>query len=159
MNKMKPEDVIRALECCASGNCIVDNCPLFSWDDGKEIYRCTSDLTKEALALLRETIDHVKQLRQYTQKQSDEITSLQMGWSEDQERVRKILDEKDAEIERLYKSLNETAKEQYINGRADAITEFAERLKKFYAHLGGKTVGGSVEYHIEQIKKEMLGGE
>jgi hypothetical protein len=41
--------------------------------------------------------------------------------------------------------------------RAEAITEFAERLKKFYGSLKGKTVGGSVEYHIEQIAKEMKG--
>lgn len=36
----------------------------------------------------------------------------------------------DAEIERLYKSLNLTAREQYINGRNDGIKEFAERLNK-----------------------------
>jgi hypothetical protein len=41
--------------------------------------------------------------------------------------------------------------------RADAITEFAERLKTFYRHLPGHTVGGSIEYHINQILKEMKG--
>lgn len=35
----------------------------------------------------------------------------------------------DAEIERLYKSLNLTAQEQYINGKIDGIKEFAEKLK------------------------------
>jgi hypothetical protein len=40
-----------------------------------------------------------------------------------------LLREKDAEIERLYKNLNETAKEQYINGRTNGITEFAESIK------------------------------
>lgn len=41
--------------------------------------------------------------------------------------------------------------------RAEAIDEFSERLKKFYANLKGKTIGGSVEYHIDQIAKEMKG--
>lgn len=36
----------------------------------------------------------------------------------------------DEQINRLYKNLNETAKEQYINGRNDGIREFAEIVKK-----------------------------
>lgn len=37
----------------------------------------------------------------------------------------------DSQIDSLYKELNETAKEKYINGRNDGIREFAERLKLF----------------------------
>lgn len=36
----------------------------------------------------------------------------------------------DAEIERLYKSLNLTAREQYTNGRNDGIREFAQLVKE-----------------------------
>lgn len=39
-----------------------------------------------------------------------------------------------------------------------AITEFAERLKTYYKHLQGKTDSGMVVYHIEEVKKEFLGG-
>lgn len=35
----------------------------------------------------------------------------------------------DAQTDRLYKELNVTAKEQYINGRNDGIREFAEVVK------------------------------
>lgn len=35
-------------------------------------------------------------------------------------------------IEKLYKSLNLTAREQYTNGRNDGIKEFAERLKEAF---------------------------
>lgn len=41
-----------------------------------------------------------------------------------------ILIKLDAQIDRLYKGLNETAKEQYINGRNDGIREFAEKLNE-----------------------------
>lgn len=43
----------------------------------------------------------------------------------------------------------------YADGYNRALDDITERLKKFYSRLNGKTVGGSVEYHIEQIAKEM----
>ena len=77
-----------------------------------------------------------------------------------------LLREKDAEIERLKKASKNLSDlgngwivTGYKNIRAEAITEFAERLKTFYRHLKGNTASGSVEYHIEQIKKELLGRE
>ena len=44
-----------------------------------------------------------------------------------------------------------------VNAKREAVKEFAERLKKYYASLNGKTAAGCVEYHIEQIAKEMVG--
>ena len=86
--------------------------------------------------------------------------------------VATLLREKDAEIERLtaYNANLICANTDITNrhkdyleeaeriARADAITEFAERLKTFYKHLPGNTVGGAVEYHIDQIAKEMKEG-
>lgn len=66
-----------------------------------------------------------------------------------------LLREKDAEIERLNDTLADALVRAEV-AKVETITEFAERLKRFYSHLGGKTVGGSVEYHIEQVKKELL---
>lgn len=43
-----------------------------------------------------------------------------------------------------------------VKVRADAITEFAERLKKYYNNLKGKTSPTLTAYHIDQIKQEML---
>lgn len=42
--------------------------------------------------------------------------------------------------------------------RADAIREFADRLKKYYTTLGDTTLSSMVAYHIEQIANEMIGG-
>ena len=129
MTKMNPEYVMRALEICAeyANKPCPSHCPYGG-------FKCL-DLTKDALDLLRE---------------------------------------KDAEIERLNVNMNAyglTAKnlaqefEDYradvqmeiADARAEAITEFAERIKKFYSNLNGKTASGSVEYHIEQVAKEMRG--
>lgn len=43
--------------------------------------------------------------------------------------------------------------------RAEAITEFAERLKKYYSALNDKTEAFMVCYHIDVIAKEIIGGD
>lgn len=40
--------------------------------------------------------------------------------------------------------------------RAAAITEFADRLKKYYVNLKGNTPTILAAYHIDQIKEEMM---
>ncbi len=51
----------------------------------------------------------------------------------------------DAEIERLYKSLALTAKEQYTNGRTDGVKEFAERLKPLLFNYYDSDIDGLVK--------------
>ena len=46
-----------------------------------------------------------------------------------------------------------------VKARADAITEFAERLKKYYNSFNGQTSSIAVAYHIAQIAKEMMKGD
>lgn len=43
----------------------------------------------------------------------------------------------------------------YADGYNRALDDITARMKKFYGHLNGNTVGGSVSYHIDQIAKEM----
>jgi cytochrome c2 len=47
--------------------------------------------------------------------------------------------------------------DEAANAKREAVKEFADRLKKYYASLNGKTAAGCVEYHIDQILKEMIG--
>ena len=79
--------------------------------------------------------------------------------------LKKLLDrcetqfaEKDAEIERLNLlcTLCPARGHSYAKGWNDAITEFADRIIRFYNALPGKTVGGSVEYHVKQVRDAML---
>lgn len=43
--------------------------------------------------------------------------------------------------------------------RADTIKEFADRVKKYYHHLLGFSSPMLIGYYIDQIAKEMLGGD
>ena len=202
MNELKPEDVMRALECCASGTGgdACNDCP---FNERKVCDNDMNALEKAALALIREK-DAL--LEEWDAKCKDYETDL-LGKCMDIEKLKAYCDEKDAEIERLreiivkgdysshtarlatetwhrnnsefihrleaeierLKAKCEALKEESdINryncrqyeeaadtARADAITEFAERLKTFYRHLKGNTASGSVEYHIDQVLKEM----
>ena len=79
------------------------------------------------------------------------------------EKALALLREKDAEIERLRaendiytRGIEEISVNYHKQGRAEAITEFADRIIRFYNALPGKTVGGSVEYHVKQVRDTML---
>ena len=53
--------------------------------------------------------------------------------------------------------VSEALKQRAVEkAKAEAITEFAERLKTYYRNLD-RTAGGLVEYHIDQIVKEFCG--
>lgn len=107
-------------------------------DETQTCYDCPytdhcTDAHKDALALLREKDEEIERLTAYNANlicANTDITNRHKDYVEDAERI----------------------------ARADAITEFAERLKTFYKHLPGNTVGGAVEYHIDQIAKEMKEG-
>lgn len=45
------------------------------------------------------------------------------------------------------------------NAKKEAVGAFAERLKKYYASLDGKTAAAGVEYHVDQIAREVLARE
>lgn len=48
-------------------------------------------------------------------------------------------------------------KNGYEAGYNKGIKDFAERIKKYYHHLSGKTISAVVEYVIDLIEKEMAG--
>ena len=123
MNELKPEDVMRALEHCAdykSAEVSCVGCPIYG--------RCFDEpnlLEISALALLREKDALIKDLKDNTEVITEMI-----------EMLNNVIEEKDAEIERLQNDLAISKKEtkRYITShkqtRAEAITEFAERLKE-----------------------------
>lgn len=140
MNEMKPEDVMRALECCGNMDSCEKNCPLHSLGG---IEYCIHTLMLNALALLREKDAHIKMLHEDRMGWADEAVKAQMqvnekdaevkglvdGWSKDQDRFEQVCAEKDAEIERLI-TLNSQLEAKVFeerNARSEAITEFCQK--------------------------------
>ena len=143
MNELKPEDVMRALECCSAEISTRENCSVCPMGGKRD---CMTILYREALALLREK------------------NALLAEWDAKLKSYGIELMGKDAEIERLSAKADKWLEhlKAVLSERADhteavseAITEFAERIKTFYHNLSGKTVGGSVAYHIDMIAKEL----
>ena len=143
MNKLKPEDVMRALECCVKGKCIEDKCPLFDWDEIDDTNVCITKLCEKALALLREKDAEIERL-------TKELDGQFEKW--------KILSEK---TEKLYADLYQDAKQVV---RAEAITEFAERLKAKMDYVARWQMHGCEDEYfiigkpfIDETAKEMKG--
>jgi hypothetical protein len=178
MNELKPEDVLKAWD-------ILDKMDFFQGQRaGRELWlekpfevqeqdiadfsqgvAFLKNLIADALALLREKDAHIKELEEAV---GAEFTCF-VGEPHKVDHCPYVdeLVKKDAEIERLkaYIDRCKSGEEYWVKcllerpheARSDAITEFAEKLKNFYHNLSGKTVGGSVEYHIDMIAKEMKG--
>ena len=98
MNGMKPEDVIKALECCGIDRC--DDCPCYTEELG-----CDHNLQLLALELLREKDAQISALQYQADfwdkhaKVLDETIMIQQ----------KEISEKDAEIERLKADIEATS--------------------------------------------------
>jgi hypothetical protein len=63
MNELKPEDVMRALECCREDLHMCSVCPLNEHNDF-----CQEDLHRSALALLREKDAEIERLKKEREK-------------------------------------------------------------------------------------------
>jgi hypothetical protein len=62
MNELKPEDVMRALECCVIQCAECTKCPMYNRKDNRR--SCYADLKIRALALLREKDAEIEKLKE-----------------------------------------------------------------------------------------------
>jgi hypothetical protein len=112
MNELKPEDVMRALEWCSELRLCVD-CPMraegyFSHSGNA----CRHALMKAALALLREKDAEIERLN----KEVDRLSQVVLYH--------------DGQTEDLVKAYQADVKMEIADARAEAITEFSERMEK-----------------------------
>lgn len=150
MNELKLEDVMRALECCSDCNC--PECPYVPKGDcHKGTMGCSEEMLKNALALLREKDAGIAMMAECIERQDKEIAQKDA----EIERLKAYNKELDNLCDILHKKLDEGYAEFANEERAEAITEFAERLraelleKDFYPVI--------VKNAIEKIAKEMKG--
>ena len=111
---MTDNDIVKALEACKSGCCISKNCPYYDAQED-DIVVCTSRLTNDALDLIN--------------RQKVEIESLKIA----NEKLYDANKLQEAEIEEqasLILSLSSIKTTVINDAKAEAVKEFAERLKK-----------------------------
>ena len=112
---MTDNDIIKALECCGvKGSCT--GC-YFNTHKAEDI--CARIVIQKALDLINRQKAEIERLQSVNQAELDMIHD-----------IRAELKTAQAENERLQKYNTEYARKHYNDGRAEAITEFEERLKK-----------------------------
>ena len=147
MMKLDREQIVKALECWASGNpCEGSCCPLF------EISPDTCDrwIGRNSLSLIKELTQANEQLGEsyeHLEKTKDELLAERSRLTEENERLR-------AEVS-VKKKLLDKCVDLEDKVRADTVRAFAERLKKYYSNLIGNTFSTLVAFHIDEISKEM----
>lgn len=110
MENLNAEQIIKALECCASEEYICTQCPID--EKIKDDCECGKVVARNALALITSQEQRVKEL--------------------------------------------ETESERLKARTVEALTEFAESVKRYYSALPGATVGAAVRFYVDEKLKEAL---
>ena len=153
---MTDNDIIKALECCANLEAC-EGCPMSSLDK-YDTDSCERQIMLYALDLINRQKAEIQAQRENIHNRKAEANRLNS-------KIRSLK----AEIERLQKAGEEAVScfnrmEGLYNIKCmelkvatnQAITEFAERLKKYYNRLDNSQ-GNLISFHIDQIAKEMKG--
>lgn len=170
-NKFTDEEIIKGLESCKESACLV--CPY------NVVYAvCRDVMCGDALDLInrlksknadlqdgakceKETNEHLSNeylvLMKECDSQKEEIESLREKQAEDEKLLNDRVIESVNAVSKAHLKYENALEEQIKTVKAEAIKEFAERLKTYYRNLD-RTAGGLVEYHIDVIAKEMLEG-
>ena len=131
---MERTEIIKALECCTSGNSVsacMRGCPLYE----KEDCECINDDT----ALLKYALSLIKELTEENEKWRTEAENQSILWKQ------------------YFKSIYETAKETVI---ADTVRDYREQLHRAFAHSDSKdkfNKGVFLEM-VDIIAEEVIGG-
>lgn len=142
-HKFTDEEVIKAIEVCAKAECWGDckdmSCPAAT-HQGCRFYLRTDEDYEGVIQdeMLKDALDLIK-------RQKAEIKHLEDT----------LCGKLSASAAFAIKYMDRKGKEVVREIKAEAIKEFAQRLKTYYRNLD-KTAGGLVEYHIDQIAKEFL---
>lgn len=146
--ELNREQIEKALECCVSGYCYRDGCPLCEHGGEDDIKECTTELAKNALSLIKKLTEENEQWRADWEKN-------QRQWDEAYEKLEAENAEQDEAIIRALKEMGEIRRET----KADTVMKMQERFNEKVAKL---LISPSIQYQasafIDEIAKEMLEG-
>ncbi len=144
MKKLTDEEIIKALECCASTSKECDECPLENVSGSI----CQSIVCKNVLNLIK-----------YQKAEIERLQNIIICFMEALGKVRKLDDIDEISSIPILSELN---KEIRASVKSEAYKEFAERLKRERARgwniLGKEHLSVYVE-EIDDLLKEMVGEE
>lgn len=145
-------EIIKALECCKGGWCIRDGCPLYKAEEDDDIGKCTSELSKNALALIKELAEaNATQIVTAIEldKQVERLT-------EENERLKTATEEAVRSFTRL-ETLYKIECKRADTIKADTVREMQERIKKNLAESYGTLPHTNCFYAvIDRIANEIL---
>lgn len=160
-HKFTDEEVIKALGSCGEIDRVAcDSCVFNKEED------CIVELAKLALDLINRQKAEIERLTVELVGMRGAANSYKMHYDNAMREVARLTAERDAmhqdvnaaeEYAFLMRKEKDALIKTYKECTAEVIKEFAERLKTYYRSLD-KTVGALVEYHIDEIVKEMLEG-
>lgn len=149
--ELNSDKIVKVLECCVSGYCFRDDCPLCESGGDDDIKKCTTELAKNALSLIKELAEENAKLARSCTELTQRCTELERkcaSLNEENERLRAI-------PEQLHNEMSERMAEERKIERKLAVRKMQERLRvKGFHHINfGYLVYGD---DIDQIAKEMV---
>lgn len=137
---MTDKEIIKALEICENYKETCEYCP---YDN---IRHCADEIRKDALDLIKRQQTEIEDKFEIIGQQGRYIKSLK----EENEKIKT----------KIYKMAIDKALAE--NARVEAIKEFARKLKensRMHSDLTGRLVAVVYAYEIDDIAKEMVGGD
>lgn len=155
---MKYEEIIKALECCSDELHCCSICPQYLHDKDNDY--CSEDLHMQALDLINLQQEEIENLKVENQSLRNAANSYKMHYEETQTEIERLKTENNRNFDKWI-ILDERTKKRYAElyqeaksvVRAEAIKEFAERLKQL------ERFTGSDKYWIDNLVKEMVESE
>lgn len=129
---------------------LCDECDAFE-RDADRFYTENERLAKERDLANAEREANVKGFTKQIEEMSVELQAMRNAANAYKKRSEEL--EKDLTARRLMAEMHRTTVEEV---KAEGINAMADKLIGFYQKLPGKTVGGSVAYHVEVIRSELL---
>ena len=157
---MEHNEIIKALECCASGNCISGNCPLCDLANDFDMLGCTSKLATNTLALFNSQEQKIfeleNRLKECENGYEGTLYLERCKLHDAEQKIKELTEENEKLIADCVKGAVALIKEMLRSRaiKADTVRKMQERLKaKAYTNNYCQDV--VLLSNIDQIAKEL----
>ena len=158
---MDREQIIKALECCCDGWCIRDGCPLHK-DEDDNINKCTSELSKNALSLIKELTEESRiangeayAYKLHCNRLEQQVKTLSELLDKAYDAQSSLSEENDKLVEAGFDTVD-YAIDKIRQVKADTVREMRERLREAPIKVGLPLFGLQTKDEIEDYANELI---